>query len=143
MRQLCGSCARLSSCDCFQQRADASSLRASTRDIKPHVGTDDYDGLRRAAGEAQDTRWRLVFRGAERSDTQLIRIKITEQWLRSQAELLRPPSPVAEVLATKRVEVIEGFIRDHLSFDAGEVMYLSDYSPSERLESDRSSKIAA
>ena len=112
-------------------------------DIKPHVGTDDYDGLRRAAGVAQDTRWRLVSRGAEGSDTQLIKIKITEQWLRSQAELLRPPSPVAEVLATKRVEVIEGFIRDHLSFDAGEVMYLSDYSPSERLESDRSSKIAA
>lgn len=111
---------------------DRRKLAASIySEIKPHIGTDDYDGFRRAAGEAQDGRWRMASTGAETSDPQLTKIKIAEQWLLSQAELLRPPSPVAEVLATKRIEVIERFIRDHLSFDAGEVIYLTDCSSSE------------
>jgi hypothetical protein len=125
------------------QQADRRRLAANLySEIKPLIGTNDHDRLQRAAAEAQDTRWRLVSMGADDCDAELRIAKIKEQWLRSQLELLSSASPVAEVLAMKRVEVIEGFIRDQLSFDAGEVVYLSNGS-SERFESDQSSKSAA
>jgi hypothetical protein len=126
------------------QQADRRRLAAILySEIKPLIGTNDHDRLQSAAAEAQDSRWRLVSMGADDCDAELRIARIKEQWLRSQLELLSPTSPVAEVLAMKRVEVIEGFIRDQLSFDAGEVVYLSNYGSSERFESDQSSRSVA
>ena len=125
-------------------QADRRRLAADLySEIKPLIGTDDHERLQTAAAEAQDIRWRLVATGVDDCDAELRIVKIKEQWLRSQLELLTPKSPVAEVLAAKRVEVIERFIRDQLSFDAGEVVYLNNCGPSEQFESEQSSRSAA
>jgi hypothetical protein len=95
--------------------------------IKPLVGTSDWAALRSAARDAQDCRWRLVSAGTPRTDLQLTAVRLVEEWFVAQAEVLQPKTPVIEILAAKRADVVERFIRDHLSFESGEVVVLSDY----------------
>jgi len=49
---------------------------------------------------------------------------LAEQWLLAHMELLRCAASVREVLAARRTDAIEGFVRDHLSFANGEVIQL-------------------
>jgi len=105
-----------------QQRTIAADVYTA---IKPLVGSDDVEALRRAADCAQADRWRLIAAGIrELTDARFATISLTEQWLLAQLELAHPPSPVAEVLAEKRCTAIESFIRHHLAFEDGEVVPL-------------------
>jgi hypothetical protein len=98
-------------------------------EIKPLVGSSEVDALRRAAQAAQDERWRLVFAGTrDMRDPRFASVVLAEQWILAQAELARTAPPVAEVLASKRRDVVEGFIRDHLSFNSGEIIHLHAYA---------------
>jgi hypothetical protein len=93
--------------------------------IKPLAGSCDVDALRRAADGAQAERWRLISSGVgEPTEPRFATVTLTEQWLLAQLELLKPASPVAEVLADKRCSAIELFIRHHLAFEHGEVVPL-------------------
>jgi hypothetical protein len=94
--------------------------------IKPLVASQDHDALRAAAADVQDSRWRMIAAGTGEDDLALIGVRLVEQWLLARTELARPKTPVMEVLAGKRAEVIERFVRDHLSFESGEVIYLSE-----------------
>ena len=95
--------------------------------IKPLVGTRDGTALHSAAREAQDSRWRLISAGSAETDLRLAGIRLVEEWFIAQAEVLQPKTPVAEILAAKRADAVEQFIRDHLSFESGDVIYLSNY----------------
>jgi hypothetical protein len=94
-------------------------------EIKPLVGTRNADRLGGRARAAQDERWRLISSGVrEITDVRFARTAIAEQWVLAQLELLRPASPVAEVLAERRHRAIEDFVSDNLSFETGEVIQL-------------------
>ena len=105
-----------------KRRKIAASVYAK---IKPLIGSPDIDALRSAAQVAQDERWRFIYAGiTEMSDVRFASTVLAEQWLIAQVELIHPAGPVAEVLAAKRSDAVEGFIRDHLSFENGEVIHL-------------------
>jgi hypothetical protein len=93
--------------------------------IKPFIGSCDLDEIRRAARVVQDERWRLVSAGGRKpADTDFADIIVSEQWLLAQAELIRAAAPIAEILAEKRRDAIEEFIRDNLYADSSEVIAL-------------------
>jgi hypothetical protein len=93
--------------------------------IKPLVGNRHIDQLRHAARGVQDERWRLISGGSgEMCDVGFASVALTEQWLRAQIELDHTGSPIREALAEKRSEAIENFIRDNLTFEAGEIIHL-------------------
>jgi len=111
--------------------------------IKPLIGCCDLDELCAAARVAQDERWRLVSSGTcDKADIGFATVVITEQWLRAQIELVRAAAPIAEVLAEKRRDTIEEFIRDSLYADSGEVIALHAH-PSSQTDRGDSSKTAA
>jgi hypothetical protein len=114
-------------------------------DIKPLIGCCDLDELCAAARVAQDERWRLVSSGTcDKADIRFATVVITEQWLRAQIELVRAAAPLAEVLAEKRRDVIEEFVRDNLYVESGEVVELhKNASSTRREERGDSSKTAA
>jgi len=115
-----------------QQRKIAADVYG---EIKPLIGTRDIDELRRAAQAAQDERWRLVSRGTRAmTDVGFATVVVTEQWLLAQREVIHASSPVAEVLAEKRCGAIEDFIRDNISFEAGEVVQLHAHVSSPRTD---------
>jgi hypothetical protein len=94
-------------------------------EIKPLVGTRNADQLGGCAQAAQDERWRLTASGVrEITDVRFARAAIAEQWMLAQLQLLRPASPVVEVLAERRCRAIEDFVSDNLSFETGEVIRL-------------------
>ena len=95
--------------------------------IKPLVGTNDCMALKSAARAAQDSRWRLISAGAAPTDFRLAAVKLVEEWFKAQAEVLKAKTPVAEILAAKRADVVEQFIRDNLSFESGDVIFLRDH----------------
>ena len=113
-------------------------------EIKPLVGSPDIDALRRAARVAQDARWRFISTGMrDMSDVRFASTVLAEQWLLAQVELVRAASPVAEVLAAKRSDAIEGFIRDHLSFETAEVIHLHALASLRRRAEHEASEAAA
>jgi hypothetical protein len=112
--------------------------------IKPLVGTLDIDELRRAAQSTQDERWKMISRGiGEITDPGFARVAVAEQWMLAQIELVRGGAPVKEALAEKRAGAIEQFIRDNLSFEAGEVIHLHALASLQRHEGGGASKSAA
>jgi hypothetical protein len=89
-------------------------------DIGPLFGSRDIDELGRAARCAQDERWRLIYRGLGETIDLLDSIAIAEQWILASLAVLRAASPVEEILAEKRRNAVETFIRQNLpseSFD--------------------------
>ena len=91
-------------------------------EIGPLLGSRDIEELGRAARCAQDERWRLIYRGVgEAADHRFHSTAIAEQWMLASLALLRPASPVEEMLAEKRRSAVETFIKENLpseSFDA-------------------------
>ena len=111
--------------------------------IKPFIGSHDLDEIRGAARAVQDERWRLIAAGGcKPTDAGFADIIIAEQWLLAQVELVRAVAPIAEVLAEKRRDTIEEFIRDNLYADSGEVIALHAHASSPHQDRD-SSKTAA
>jgi hypothetical protein len=122
-----------------QQLASAVFAR-----IKPFIGSHDLDEIRGAARVVQDERWRLIAAGGcKPSDAGFADIIIAEQWLLAQVELIRAAAPIAEVLAEKRRDTIEEFIRDNLYADSGEVIALHAHMSSPHQDRGDSSKTAA
>jgi hypothetical protein len=86
----------------------------------------------------------MISRGiGEMTDPGFARVAVAEQWMLAQIELVRGGAPVKEALAEKRSEAIEQFIRDNLSFEAGEVIHLHALASLRRHDGDRASKSAA
>jgi hypothetical protein len=112
--------------------------------IKPFIGSHDLDEVRGAARVVQDERWRLIAAGGcKPTDTGFADIIIAEQWLLAQVELMRAVAPIAEVLAEKRRDTIEEFIRDNLYADSGEVIPLHAHAAPQHQHHGDSSKTAA
>jgi hypothetical protein len=113
-------------------------------DITPHVGSADLDELCAAARRVQDERWRMISTGpCKMSDVRFASVVIAEQWLRAQVELVRQAAPIAEILAEKRRDTIEEFIRDNLYVESGEVVELHAYVSERRSDRDDASRSAA
>jgi len=111
--------------------------------IKPFIGSHDLDEIRGAARAVQDERWRLIAAGGcKPTDAGFADIIIAEQWLLAQVEVVRAAAPIAEVLAEKRRDTIEEFIRDNLYADSGEVVALHAHASSPHRDH-ASSKTAA
>jgi hypothetical protein len=79
--------------------------------------------------------------GRKPTDTDFADIIVSEQWLLAQAELIRAAAPIAEILAEKRRDAIEEFIRDNLYVDSGEVIALHAHASAQPHR--RDSKTAA
>jgi hypothetical protein len=59
----------------------------------------DFNHLQRCARALQDERWRLISSGISTiADEAFARVTILEQWLRARLEVLRPASPISEIL---------------------------------------------
>jgi len=124
-----------------QRRRIAAGVYA---EIRPHIGSPNVEELCAAARAAQDERWRLIYCGRnDMTDARFAGVVVAEQWLVAQAELVRAARPVAEVLAEKRRDAIEGFIRDNLPAEGSEVIDLHAYAPHGRRDGAGSSKTAA
>jgi hypothetical protein len=125
--------------------AERQRIAASVyADIRPHVGSTELDEIRAAARAVQDKRWRLISAGpCQMHDVRFASVVIAEQWLLAQAELVRQAAPIAEILAEKRRDTIEEFIRDNLYAESGEVVALDAYAAERRKDHDGSSKSAA
>jgi hypothetical protein len=113
----------------FLPAADRQKIASRVRaEIVPLVGCPDLDALGRASRRAQDERWRLISAGTrDATDVRLAGVVLTEQWLLAHAELMRAAAPIAEVLAEKRRDAIEAFVRDNLYAESGEVVDLHPY----------------
>jgi hypothetical protein len=110
--------------------------------IKPFIASCDLDEVRGAARGVQDERWRLVSAGScKPTDAGFADVVVAEQWLLAQAELIRAAAPIAEILAEKRRDAIEEFIRDNLYVDSGEVIALHAHASAQPHR--RDSKTAA
>src|SRR5262245_59508121 len=97
--------------------------------IKPHIGSCDVDALRAAARLMQDERWRMISTGPCRmNDVRFASVVIGEQWLLAQTEIVHAAAPIAEVLAEKRRDAIEDFVRDNLYVETSEVVELHAYA---------------
>jgi hypothetical protein len=105
--------------------------------IKSHVGSFDLDALRAAARLMQDERWRMISTGPCRmSEARFASVVIVEQWLLAHAEIIRAAAPIAEVLAERRRDAIENFVRDNLYVDTSEVVELHTYASSRQRDAE-------
>jgi hypothetical protein len=111
--------------------------------IKPHIGSSDLSELRAAARVVQDERWRMISGGpCKMTEVRFAGVVLIEQWLLAHVEMVRAAAPIAEVLAEKRRDAIEEFIRDNLYVDSGEVIALHAHASAQHQDRD-SSKTAA
>src|SRR3954463_9588541 len=85
----------------------------------------DFDQLQRCARALQDERWRLISSGISTiADVTFARVTICEQWLRARLEVLRPTSPITEILAERICRAINEFVRDNSALPIGQVVPL-------------------
>jgi hypothetical protein len=113
-------------------------------EIRPHIGSEDLDEIRAAMRLVQDERWRMISAGpCKMDDVRFASVLIAEQWLRAHIELVREGAPIAEILAQKRRDSIEEFMRDNLYADSGVVLDLHAYASARRTESRDAAKTAA
>jgi hypothetical protein len=111
--------------------------------IKPHIGSADLEALRAAARLVQGDRWRMIAAGScKMTDVRFATVVIVEQWLLAHAELVRADAPIAEVLAEKRRNAIEDFVRDNLYVDISEVVELHSYASARQKDPDEKTAAA-
>src|SRR3954452_15805482 len=104
-----------------QRQAIAAGISGATVSL---AGT-DFDHLQGCARALQDERWRLISSGISTiADVAFARVTICEQWLRARLEVLRPTSPVTEILADRICRAVEEFVRDNTALPSGQVIPL-------------------
>jgi hypothetical protein len=85
----------------------------------------DFDHLQCCARALQDERWLLISSGISTiADVAFARVTILEQWLRARLEVLRPGSPITEILAERICRAVDEFVCDNSTLPTGQVIRL-------------------
>ena len=96
-----------------QRRVIAAKVLA---DIEPLLNTGDPQELRELRHRAQDQRATLIYEGArDVTDAEFASATMTEQWALAKIELITSLSIIAQILAERRCDAIENFIRENLT----------------------------
>lgn len=86
-------------------------------EIRPHLGARAVE-LRELRRRAQDRRALLLYEGArDITDSRFAAALLTEQWAIASRELLVSRGAITRILAQRRCNAIEQFVRDHLPDD--------------------------
>jgi hypothetical protein len=99
----------------LEQQRQQQIAAAVFAEIQPLLDTQDIVALHQLRRYYQDERAVLLYDGArDFSDSGYAAAVLIEQWAIARAEMIRPRSLAAEVLAERCCKAIEDFVRDNL-----------------------------